>query len=155
MPSHEQISQFPWNAVSWLLVNEGEAENLMLALGHSTNISSDGLRYPYGENTDSEAVGSAHATLRQLTARPTFSETNIICTLGPAGALASIPSIPDYIYLPATNLEGNVRDTTGAGDCFTGYLVAGLMQHRGRNASAELTEGDAAELLRCSIQVSK
>jgi len=53
------------------------------------------------------------------------------------------------LYLPTVALEGNVRDTTGAGDCFTGYFVASLMQF----GSKQLSKGDVVELLQLSVQV--
>ena len=33
-------------------------------------------------------------------------------------------------YLPSAKLDNPVLDTTGAGDCFTGYFVSGLMTLR-------------------------
>lgn len=32
------------------------------------------------------------------------------------------------LYIPASKLYGATRDSTGAGDCFTGYFVQGLMR---------------------------
>ena len=53
------------------------------------------------------------------------------------------------LYFSTAALEGSERDTTGAGDRFTGYFVASLM----RIGSKQLAKGDAVELLRLSVQV--
>lgn len=50
---------------------------------------------------------------------------------------------PDIVYLPAATLDGPVRDTTGAGDCFAGYFVAGLME-ASVSASASSASASAA-----------
>jgi len=54
------------------------------------------------------------------------------------------------LHFPAATLEDNVRDTTGAGDCFTGYFVASLMQF----GSKQLSKDDAVKLLRLSVQAA-
>lgn len=74
------------------------------------------------------ALGSAFHTVYRLSKLPSFSSTNIVCTLGPLGVLASIKSLLSPIYVPASILQGEIRDSTGAGDCFTGYLAVGLME---------------------------
>ena len=57
------------------------------------------------------------------------------------------------IYMPAAPVrDAGVRDTTGAGDCFTGYLVAGLMQRYERGAP--MGEAEMTEMLRRCVQVS-
>ncbi|KAG6810183.1 hypothetical protein H0H92_012974 [Tricholoma furcatifolium] len=119
MPSPQQLCVFPWEKVDWLIVNEGEAEDLYTALS-GTKLSAE----------------SPEQILSLLASLPALKTTNVICTLGSAGVLAFIPAfhreqnnktIASPIRLPAAVLRGTTRDTTGAGDCFTGYFVQGLM----------------------------
>jgi len=121
LPSAGEIREFPWHKVDWLVVNETEAEGLYLAMLGT-------------EGTPSPSV-STREVLSLLSAQPLFKETNIVCTLGADGVLAFIPTFhrtsheaPSFIYLPAARLRGEIRDSTGAGDCFTGYFVQGLME---------------------------
>lgn len=78
-----------------------------------------------------EVILSAHTIGSKLSSHPTFKGVNIICTLGSAGLIAFVSLAQDAgrqaLYLPAAKLNGPVVDTTGAGDCFTGYFVSGLM----------------------------
>ncbi|KAI0289989.1 Ribokinase-like protein [Russula brevipes] len=120
MPADTQLRAFPWLALSWLIVNEGEA---------------DGLLHAIRGNPD----GPEH-----------FASTSVVCTLGAAGVLASLCGQREMLYVPAVALEGNVRDTTGAGDCFTGYFVTGLMQ----TGNKQLSKDEAFELLRFSAQAA-
>jgi ribokinase len=157
MPSDEELRTFPWRNVTYLLVNEGEAQALLRALRAEITpapAAPDGPLTPGGAPSApyGAAVASATATVRTLTALPAFAETTVVCTLGGAGVLASIPRAPKLLYLPAVSLQGTTRDTTGAGDCFTGYFVAGLMRI---GKQAPIAPSDAAELLRFSAQVCR
>jgi len=122
LPSASEIREFPWHKVDWLVVNETEAEGLYLSMKGT-------------EGTPSPSM-STREVLNLLSAQPLFKETNIVCTLGADGVLAYIPTFhrpitstpPSFIYLPAAKLRGEIRDSTGAGDCFTGYFVQGLME---------------------------
>jgi len=119
LPSADEIREFPWQKVDWLVVNETEAEGLYLSMLGT-------------EGTPSPSL-STREVLILLSAQPLFKETNIVCTLGADGVLAFIPTFhrpitPSFIYLPAARLQGEIRDSTGAGDCFTGYFVQGLME---------------------------
>lgn len=125
LPSASEIREFPWHKVDWLVVNETEAEGLYHSMMGT-------------EGTTSPSV-STREVLKLLSAQPLFKETNIVCTLGADGVLAFIPKFhrpitsdndarPSFIYLPAIELRGKIRDSTGAGDCFTGYFVQGLME---------------------------
>jgi ribokinase len=123
MLSQESLQIFPWEQLSWLIVNEGELEDLLLAL--EPNHTQSKTTAMSTTTTDSEAVRTkASELLNRL--RTFMPSTNIICTLGAVGVLASYGS--EIIYAPAARLPGPPVDTTGAGDCFTGYFVAGLMQ---------------------------
>ena len=113
MFSKDQIPRFPWNKVDWLLINEGEGSALLQGL------------------SDSSSSGTGEASvIQKLADIPAFKNTNIIYTLGSQGAMAYIPSLhtANTLLAPAARLQGDVRDTTGAGDCFTGFFVAGIMQ---------------------------
>ncbi|KAG5642176.1 hypothetical protein DXG03_003439 [Asterophora parasitica] len=154
MPSSSQIKSFPWDRVDWLIVNEGEAEDLYNALSES-----------HGRRGASPAVSRSHRELLSiLSAQPAFATTNIICTLGKDGVLAFIPAFhrprtaheaPSFMHFPAATLQGTIRDTTGAGDCFAGYFVQGLMEF-GPHARVgrEIREHDVAKVLKTCVQVS-
>ena len=74
-----------------------------------------------------------------------------MCTLGGLGVIALLAS-EEAFYVPAAKLAGFVRDTTGAGDCFTGYLVSGLMEVESAN---EGLNGEAiGRKLRTAVEVS-
>ncbi|EAU89206.2 sugar kinase [Coprinopsis cinerea okayama7 len=153
MPPADQIREFPWTKIDWLLVNEGEAEALLRILGPPP---------PLNIRPASISAMSTKDIVFCLASHPSFASTNIICTLGPDGVLAFVPEFhrpgtkheaPSFMHLPPAKLEGDFRDTTGAGDCFTGYFVQGLMEF-GPDARPghHITERDLAMLLRkCNL----
>ncbi|KIY52994.1 Ribokinase-like protein [Fistulina hepatica ATCC 64428] len=113
MPSPDQLRAFPWAKVDWLLINEGEGEELCALL------------------SSARAAKSSSDVLASLVGLPAFAHTNIICTLGGDGLVAAVRTANGertVIRLPASKLQGDIRDTTGAGDTFTGYFVRGLME---------------------------
>ncbi|KAJ3526592.1 hypothetical protein NMY22_g10103 [Coprinellus aureogranulatus] len=114
MFSKDRIPRFPWDKVDWLLINEGEGHALLRGLSDS-NI---------------EGHIPPEQLIQQLSSLSALENTNIVYTLGSKGAIAHIPSLPypNTFHAPAARLEGDFRDTTGAGDCFTGFFVAGIMQ---------------------------
>ncbi|KAH0578309.1 hypothetical protein H2248_003933 [Termitomyces sp. 'cryptogamus'] len=150
MPSSQEINEFPWDKVDWLIVNEGEAEDLYKVLSrHGSS---------FGE--------SPSEILLLLSTQPALATTNIICTLGKDGVVAFIPAFhrqkqehnhntPNFIRLPAAVLQGTIRDTTGAGDCFTGYLVQGLMEFGPQATPGHgIRESDIVSILMTCVQVS-
>lgn len=149
IPSFQEIKDFPWDKIDWLIVNESEAEDLYNILsGHGSTVS---LGKPGSD------------ILMLLSAQPVLATTNIICTLGKDGVAAFIPAFhrqnlencePSIIQLPAAVLQGTVRDTTGAGDCFTGYFVQGLMEF-GPQAKPGygIGESDIVSILKICVQV--
>ncbi|PBK71843.1 Ribokinase-like protein [Armillaria solidipes] len=142
MPSQTQLLQFPWDKLTWLIVNEGEASDLVDIL-----LPSPASLVP---NEDYASLSAYPVILRLAERIPT---TNIVCTLGAAGVLALLPSFEgNPVYLPAARLEGTVRDTTGAGDCFTGYLVAGLMKIE--QEETPLTRDRLTDVLRRCVQAA-
>ncbi|KAL1747959.1 Ribokinase-like protein [Schizophyllum fasciatum] len=135
MPSHEQLAAFPWHQIDWLVINEGEGQVLYSHL-HGT-----------------QAPGSVDALLTALTTLPKFDKINIICTLGGSGLAACVLGGGGrrLVRLPAAKVQ-DIRDTTGAGDTFTGYFVRGLMELEEAKVAAE---GAALEqALRRAIQAA-
>jgi len=118
LPTPKELKTFPWHQLAWLIVNSGEALDLCTALELDLQ--------------DASAGGSAVDTARPLLSRLSshMPTTNVVCTLGADGVLAQLTLLGEAepVYLPAAKLQGTTRDTTGAGDCFTGYMVAGLMR---------------------------
>lgn len=132
LPTPEQTREFPWGKLNWLIVNEGEARDLLTSGGEPRSVDAIELAMPpEGITEQHSTVLSAHEVGSKLTSHPTFKGVNIICTLGSVGLLAFLPLTQGVeraaFYLPAAKLDGPVVDTTGAGDCFTGYFVSGLM----------------------------
>ena len=132
LPTAEQTREFPWAKLNWLIVNEGEARDLLTSVGEPRSMSAIELVMPpEGAPEHQSDVLSAHTIGSKLVNHPTFEGVNVICTLGSVGLVAFVSSAQDAakraFYLPAAKLNGPVVDTTGAGDCFTGYFVSGLM----------------------------
>lgn len=96
MPAAAQLSELKWADVDWLLINEGEGHDLLAA-------------------SDQEA--SPEQLLSELRVALGGS-TSILMTLGARGAVALLPD-GTLVTAPAGKVVGDVKDTTGAGDCFT------------------------------------
>ncbi|KAI0340021.1 Ribokinase-like protein [Trametopsis cervina] len=141
LPNADQLRQFPWDSLTWLIVNEGEARGLLDALDIAA------------------ADGDIGDVLWLLYASPPFAHTHIICTMGARGVAAvlsqstSASAEADIIYVPAASLDpDSVRDTTGAGDCFTGYFVAGLMELQ--PGGEVLSRGDVLRVLERCVEAA-
>ncbi|EIW71611.1 hypothetical protein TREMEDRAFT_71211 [Tremella mesenterica DSM 1558] len=117
MLSPSELRTFPWASLTWLIVNQGELAYLLSALSDQPFAMSD--------NT-SEAV---NGQLRTLHCTKGFEKVSVICTLGADGIAYLLPleDEGEVRRMSAGRVEGGVKDTTGAGDTFTGYFVAGLM----------------------------
>ncbi|KIR60029.1 ATP-binding protein [Cryptococcus bacillisporus CA1873] len=138
MLTPSQLREFPWKHLSWLIVNEGELGDLLLAFGSSANP---------GEAKADKLQARASAGILELHENEYFSKNvGIICTLGAKGILYYEPG-KEVGYLPAARLQNPVKDTTGAGDCFAGYFVAGLMSGK------SLQDALKACLVACGICV--
>ena len=150
LPTAEQTREFPWGKLTWLIVNEGEARDLLMGVGESHTAGEIELAFPDGPPEDRTTVRSAHTIGSKLASHPAFKNPNIICTLGSVGLILFVSlgqGGKSALYLPAAKLDGPVVDTTGAGDCFTGYFVSGLMgPNQGR-------KGYLVEVLKTSIKV--
>ncbi|WVF68430.1 hypothetical protein IAT40_003195 [Kwoniella sp. CBS 6097] len=143
MLTPNQLRQFPWNDLSWLIVNEGELGDLLLAFASTDEIdASDSRKAVQGlDENSSNLIEDAKKGILALHRNSFFSsDVGVICTLGSKGILyfdptASSKSNPEEAegevrYLPAGKLVNALRDTTGAGDCFAGYFVAGLLERQ-------------------------
>ena len=150
LPSEEQIREFPWDRIHWLIINEAEAEGLYHSIAEVSSPGRKGL--------------STKELVFELSEQTALRDTNIICTLGSDGVLAFVPTFhrpktaheaPSFIHLPAARVMGDVKDTTGAGDCFTGYFVQGLMEYGPRGKVGEdIREHDVARILKSCVYVS-
>ena len=134
-----------------MIVNEGEARDLLMGVGEPHAPAVIELVFPEVAPEDQTAIRSAHAVGSKLASHPTFKGTNIICTLGSVGLIAFVSLAQGVgksaLYLPAAKLDAAVVDTTGAGDCFTGYFVSGLM------GLSQCRKEDLVEVLKTSIKV--
>lgn len=119
MLTPSELREFPWASLNWLIVNEGEIQDLLRAFGVE---SSSGGETLIKELYDAEGFDKG---------------VKVVCTLGAEGVMWAIDGQGLKVgRLPAGKLEKGVKDTTGAGDCFLGYLTAGLM--RGESLEAAL-----------------
>lgn len=132
IPSAEQLRSFPWDKLSWLIVNEHEMYALYDALGaQDVDLDSDDVPWPpdYQGGLEPPARLTVCAYIVRLRcSKLFFRDVKVVCTLGAEGVIAFSNAWLGPLYMSAARLRGDVRDTTGAGDCFTGYLVAGLMK---------------------------
>lgn len=117
LPSKEEVKNFPWDRVNWLIVNEDEARELAKTFNGTASLPHQ----------------AASEVAESLAIHPTLRHTNIICTLGAKGVLAVLQNSSDdqhrsSIEVLAGKVIKGVRDTTGAGDTFTGYFVSGIME---------------------------
>jgi len=112
MLTPDELRAFPWSALNWLVVNEGEIQDLLRA---------------FGAESASEDAG---VLIKELYGTDVFDKNvKVICTLGAEGVMWAVDGQGAEVgKLPAGKLEKGVEDTTGAGDCFLGYLTAGLMR---------------------------
>ena len=151
MPHAEQLTTFPWQHLAWLVVNEGEVRALLDALGGGGDRLEDA--------DDGDALEISKRLLQALHAHPRFSASvSIICTLGARGLVALLSSasngceaVAEVLHVPSAKLDGPVKDTTGAGDCFTGYFVAGLMEEAGEPGTGNVS---VLKALQRAVEVS-
>ena len=99
---NEKIEGLPLRFVDYFILNEIEAKGL---LGREDLKETDGEKL-----------------IRQLAER--FPEAGILLTLGSDGAMYLDKN--ENLYQPAYKVA--VRDTTAAGDTFTGYFMGGLLK---------------------------
>lgn len=130
----EEVRKFGWNEVDVLIVNEGEGQDLLEALGQAEL------------NTDSDV-------LEALAKLDVLQHTSwIVVTKGARGVSAYVRAFSQAsgrqrIDVPAAKPKA-VQDTTGAGDTFAGNLVAGLMRAHGQGGEQVGAADSANDVLR-------
>lgn len=120
-PMEAAIANLPLERLALLIVNQGEAEALLTALG-------DTLGKP-----------EPHTLMDELSSH--FPDQEILLTLGGAGAIYR--SGNNTIEQPVFKV--NARDTTGAGDTFVGYFLAARANNE--EAAQALLQASAAAAL--------
>lgn len=172
MPPPERLKTFPWHQVDWLIVNEGElgdiAESVFnddsaVELEKDVKDAVENLTKAAAKDTvDDEAAikvaKALHVFLPRLVNTESKHTVNIICTLGAKGVLyvcsaAGNQSEPRVKRLCSAKLLRPIKDTTGAGDCFMGYLAAGLMRLQ-KEGKKEDDEGAFDEVIKRCLTVS-
>ncbi|TDL27785.1 Ribokinase-like protein [Rickenella mellea] len=174
LPLREEITNFPWSELDWLIINQTEARGILESFGSKP--TTELVSCPQSLDDAPQTARTAYTELVGLRTCPTLSSrVNIVCTLGPDGVLAMISGahaarvgtpnndMPHshqdadsfVLYVPAAQLEGDVRDSTGAGDCFAGYLVASLMNiHERHGPGYKISQDNARTLLRRCVQAA-
>lgn len=111
-----RVSAVLWGAIDVLVVNEGE----LVAL--STPASTLDPSTPAEPSFDTAQIIDRVRKLRNI-----FSSlrAHIVVTLGSRGAALFTRNEENPVYVDAVPVD-RVVDTTGAGDCLTGYLCAGI-----------------------------
>ncbi|BGP51807.1 Putative ribokinase [Rhodotorula kratochvilovae] len=109
MLTRDELVAFEWEALDWLFLNAGEAEDLVSALASA-------------EEADKARKGGAEALLAALRGTSLRGLAGIIMTRGEEGVLVSLRG-GETVRAGAGEVRGGVKDTTGAGDCFTGYFA--------------------------------
>lgn len=151
LPPPDDIREFPWDLIHWIIINESETKDLYYTLAFETKVQT-------GLKMSTRELVSALSNLQK------FWNTNIVCTLGANGVLVFMPKFhrpktenetPSFMYFPAAKLIGSAKDTTGAGDTFTGYFVRGMMEFGpGAEIGKEIGERDVMNVLKVCVQVS-
>ena len=142
MLSSEELRSFPWAALDVLIVNEGEGRDLLEALQQGEKVTS--LQGP--------EVVEALGKVSQLSHIPW-----LVMTRGGQGVSASVlsssssnnssstSSVERKVLSVPAGKPRQVKDTTGAGDTFAGYLVASLMAIDGADVRAGKLESEQVQ----------
>ncbi|TNY20399.1 Ribokinase-like protein [Rhodotorula diobovata] len=139
MPKREDLAAFEWGALDWLVINAGEAEDLLVALASEEFAAAAQSKGP-------------EALLRALRETSLRSLTGIIMTRGAEGVSCSLREHPgETMQVSAGKVVGGVKDTTGAGDCFTGYFATLLASLPGKVSS---DEGASVKLVKHCLVVA-
>lgn len=155
LPVEPDTSLIPWSSINWLVVNEQELRGVALRLATRESILYGvalGFETGTAPPADRVAIINRASIFMKILLDSAMLAPNakIVCTLGEVGVLVRVAGDPEEIYEPALQLEGDIRDTTGAGDCFTGYLVSGLM-----SAEQPVSKSSIRTILRRCVTVSK
>ncbi|EIN14471.1 Ribokinase-like protein [Punctularia strigosozonata HHB-11173 SS5] len=132
IPSAEQLRSFPWDKLTWLVMNEHEMYALYHALdAENVDLGSGEVSWPpdyQGGRKPPPRLLVCAFIVRILNTKHFSPNVHIVCTVGSEGVVCYMRNLGGPVFLPASELKGDIRDTTGAGDCFTGYFVAELMK---------------------------
>lgn len=116
-PCNERLQDVDFGCLSWLVVNEVEAEQIT------------------GEQEPEKVFAALHAR---------WPELSLLMTLGSRGSRAFRVSGGETEKAQAAALRVQAVDTTGAGDTYTGFFVAGLMEDMPLKACMERASRAAA-----------
>ncbi|KAM0791988.1 hypothetical protein ACM66B_007101 [Microbotryomycetes sp. NB124-2] len=137
-----QAKVLPLFELDWLIVNQGEAREIYklyeeIVMDDSSVYGRPSDDFDVGPLDDEQA--EAVQRLSTLLANVTLSDINltgIVMTMGSEGSVVFLNPHglagegdfygPKMWRIPAGKLVNPVRNTTGAGDCFTGYFVTML-----------------------------
>ncbi|CAO1631495.1 unnamed protein product [Sympodiomycopsis kandeliae] len=130
LPTAEELKAWNWSELDVLIVNQGEGLDLIEAFtGKSGSEEEDAIK-----------------TLETLSSLPQLSSLSwIVMTRGSKGVAASVllqgSSAGDRktFSLPASRPK-SVKDTTGAGDTFAGYLVSSLAKAAEQKAQKDSSD---------------
>lgn len=122
MPDKAELALFPWDCLTHLIVNEGELTAIL-----------DAFQPAQGAPSKAEVAATAKKQMQALAAIPGFKKLVIVTTIGADGVI--VLKDGELKSFPAAKAN-KVVDTTGAGDTFSGYFVAMLME-KGNDAKIE------------------
>ncbi|CAG8517952.1 3506_t:CDS:2 [Paraglomus brasilianum] len=116
--------QFDFSHVDHLILNQHEARQIHPQLSLSRNSDSK-QRSDDIAGRETDDISDLRIIMNDISAAfPRI--TTIIITLGRHGVIAKFKGDDDVFQWDA--VKSVARDTTAAGDCFTGYYVAGLIR---------------------------
>lgn len=125
LPLESEIRNvIPWSAVDWLIVNQEEAQAL-------TKVTQANHQANFDIKIESGQAGDLQDTLLKLI-QSSFANTGVVMTLGANGCQVGFRAKSSEKYWTVFSSAASkgtqpVIDTTGAGDCFTGYFISQLM----------------------------
>ncbi|KAJ8291700.1 Ribokinase [Rhodotorula toruloides] len=138
MPSRQALADFEWQHLDWLVINEGEGADLL-----------DALADPAAAEQANEGPAALLEALRRTALG---SLTGIIMTRGAEGVVSSLRD-GSVVEIGPGKVVGGVKDTTGAGDCFTGYFAT-LLSTLPRSPVFALTPAKLRDILAIASQAA-
>ncbi|OAV90205.1 hypothetical protein PTTG_28397 [Puccinia triticina 1-1 BBBD Race 1] len=147
LPSLKEVAELiDWDCVDWLIVNEEEARMLRDRAASRNRCSA---QLECGKIPDFEQELAVLQDLITLS----MATLSIVITLGSRGSLLAFRNTSSVwigFHTPASPGKRPVINTTGAGDCFTGFLVAELI----RLKENPVSQNQFLEKLKRSMQVA-